>query len=697
MGINTEYSILYFIFSSVAAILISYIFYRKVKLSSLSKLLLISLRATGIILVLILLFIVFILTGKSKTEWPLNIFLYDHSGSITLEKRSEQREEARKLFKSLENNSAENIHYRFSDGILTKENNQENTGTDTIIGEGSTDLKKSIESLIRLSGGRKISTINIVSDGIISEGGNPLQSALQSGAVFNFYLIGDTVQKKDIVLKNVFFNKTSYTGSSTQILAEINSYGFEKTFRVNLFEDDVLVQSRDIQAIKDKSIHNVEFRVTSTSEGIRKYKIEAESDKEEITDRNNEEEFFIEYLSNKFRLLVISGNPSPDFSYLKESITSSENFEAQYFTQKSENTFYEGPFPSTESYHAIIAVNFPTSATGTGFLENLRSSLDKNSIPVFFISGSNTDYERTKIINEFLPFRISGSTGTEGKSSVKFINDINQKDNKWQIRGRIPEIFIPGAALVPKEGTKTVIYSEKYSRPVLIYSDTDERNSAAFLGYGIYKWRLNETGAESRNLFGNIVKNIVLSISDKEKSKKIYLNYDRQVFGPGERIKLSGQVNSAENTGDRIISVQIFNDKTRRELRDIIISGRSFYPETDGLEKGEYSVMCTLNENGVIAGSDLKKIIIKETGKEFKTTLPDKGILEDLSSKTGGSRITEDNIKEVRDRISEKNKSDELVSYQENKIYPNSSLILLMFIVLIFSAEWFFRKRLNLP
>ncbi|MBI5404239.1 MAG: hypothetical protein HY959_12645 [Ignavibacteriae bacterium] len=697
MGINTEYSILYFIFSSAAAILISYLYYRKVKLSSPSKLLLISLRASGSILILILIFIVFILSGKSKTEKPINIFLTDNSGSITLEKRSEKRDETREMFKSLENNSAENKYYRFSDGILTDDNNKENPDTNAILSEGNTDLTKSIESLIRLSGGRKISTINIISDGIFNEGGNPLQSALQSGAMFNYFLIGDTVQKKDFVLKNVFFNKSSYTGSSTQIIAEINSYGVEKTLNVNLFEDDVLVQSRDIQVVKDKVIYNTEFRVTSTAEGIRKYKIEIDKDIEEITDKNNEEEFFIEYLSNKFRLLVISGNPSPDFSYIKESITASENFEAQYFTQKSENTFYEGQFPSLEGYHTIIAVNFPTSATGIGFLENLKSSLDKNRIPMFFISGSNTDYERAKIIDEFLPFNISGSSGTDGKSSVKFINDINRKDNKWLIRGRIPDIFIPGTSLVPKEGTKTVFYSEKYSKPVLIYSETEERNSAAFLGYGIYKWRLNETGTESRNLFGNIVKNIILSISDKEKSKKIFLNYDRQVYRPGERMRLSGQVNSDENTGNRIISMQIFNDKVRKELKDIIISGRSFYSETDGLKKGEYSVMCTLTENGIISGSDMKKIIIKESGKEYKITLPDKGILQDLATKTGGSRITGENLSEVRDRISGKNKSDELVSHQENKIYPNSSLIFLILIILIFSAEWFARKRLNLP
>lgn len=694
MGLNTEYSILYFIFSSAAAIIISYLYYRKVKLSSLSKILLISLRAAGIVFILILILIIFISFGINKTEKPLNIFLTDYSGSISLEKRSEQKDELLNSFKSLENNSAENIYYRFADGLLPDESSYGNPDSVII---GNTNLTKAIESLVGIYGTRKISSVNIITDGIINEGGNPLQTALQSGAMYNYFLVGDTVQKKDFVLKNVFFNKSSYAGSSTQILAEINSYGFEKSFRVNLYEDEILVQSRDIQAVKEKSLYNTDFKVTSSSEGIRKYKIEIVKDKDEITDRNNEEEFFVEYLSNKFKLLVISGNPGPDFSYIKESISASENFEAQYFTQKSENAFYEGQFPTLEDFHTIITVNFPTGVTGIGFLENLKGSLEKIRLPLFFISGSSTDYERVKIIDEFLPFRIEGLKGVEGKSSVRFINDISQKNNLWKVTGRMPEIFIPGISAIPKEGTQTVMLSEKFSKPVLIYSDNDERNSAAFLGYGIFKWRLDETGSESRNSFGNIIKNIVLSICDKEKSKRISINSDKQVYNPHERIGFNGIINYTENTGNRIIRAEIFNGKVRKELNITKSSGTSFYSELEGLEDGEYSVSCTLTENGVITGSDLKKILVKESGKEFKITLPDKGILDELASKTGGLRLTESNFSEVRDRISERNKSDESVSKQENKIYPNSSLLMLIIIILIFSSEWFLRKRLNLP
>ncbi|MCX6163635.1 MAG: hypothetical protein NTU73_02040, partial [Ignavibacteriae bacterium] len=603
---------------------------------------------------------------------------------------------------NISNNISVNRYFLFSDDIIKEIDIKDfSTSRSDNINDESTNISKTLNTISKILGDKKISTINIISDGIFNKGGNPSYSPQFPDVTFNYFLIGDTIQRNDISIKNIFFNPIVYTESNTQILVEFNSDNYNRDIKINLFEEDNLLQEKKISVNTENKVYNCSFNIKSNKEGMKKYKIKIENEQNEVTDKNNSEEFFIEYINNKFKLLVLSGNPSADFSYFTESIKRINNFEAKFFVQKSPGNFYEGQLPALDEFNLLILINFPTTSTDLNLINKLNDNLKNISLPIFFISGSNTDYERLKILNKYLPFTSTSKSGNDERTSIKLINDLKSEVNNIfsfkKISGNLPEIFIPGNnfALIPE--TQTLLYSSKLSKPVLVISKNSDRNSAALLAFNFYKWRLNSTNNESKIFFEDLLTGITLSISEKEKNKKIYLNPDKQIYSPFEQIKINGILNPGESPGNVSIKLQIFNSSFTKEIETIRTSNNSFTSEILNLGDGEYSIKGTLIQNGNEIAYDIKKILVKESNLEYKNTKSDNSILNILSKNSGGDLISEQNLNEINKKIELKNEVDLIHQNRIHKVYLNSNLFILFFLIIILSIEWFIRKRMNLP
>jgi hypothetical protein len=702
MNFNTEYSILYIILAFLFSVLISFFYYKRTNTTLLLKIILSCLRTLSIFLFLLLIFLSYITINKKTTEKPINIFLIDDSKSMTIENRWEKSEKIFGLMQNIGNGISENRYYLFGNDLIKEIGKKDLTNLHKENANGeSTNLTKALYTLTKLLESKKISTINILTDGMINEGGNSSYIIKQTGAIFNYFLIGDTTQKKDLSIKNIFFNPTVYTESNTQILAEFNSFNYNKEIKINLYEEDKIIQEKIIRVNSENIIYNCEFNLKSNEENIKKYKVQIENDKDEITEKNNSEEFFIEFINNKFKILVLSGNPSADFSYLSETIKSINNFEPNFYVQKATGAFYEGFPPSLDGYHLLILNNFPNSSTDLNIINKLNDDLRNVRLPVLFISGSNTDYEKLKILSSYLPFTALNKSGKEEKTSIKPINDLSSEIqelfNFYSVPYNLPEIFIPDInfSLVPE--ASTILYSSKFSKPVLAISRKSSRNSAAFLAYNFYKWRLNNNTSDSKSFLGKLLTGITISICEKEKNKKIYLDLEKQIYSPFESIKINGLLNNSELNNNYSAKLQIYNSTFSKEYKPDGISKNGFTWEIQNLDLGEYYVKCILTDNVNEIAYDSKKILIKESNLEFKNTKSDKLILNTISDISDGEEISENNIDDINRKINLKNEAD--VTYQNDiyKIYLNSSTILLFIIILLLSTEWFIRKRINLP
>lgn len=698
--LKTEYSVFFVLIFIAVSFLISYYTYRNSGINNPFKFFLRILRFLSVFLILFLLITPFIKSLKILTKKPLNIILIDNSASLDIEGRNNE------LIKYLKenidfykNNESDTKIFLFS-GNLSKEITINDIDSIEFQKGFETNLSLALQTISEKYMDSRIAVINIISDGIINTGGNPSNSLKFPDTEINHYLIGDTVQKKDLVLEDINFNKFSFIESITPVKVSVSSYGYNKQIKIDLFEENNLIDSRTINVNENTNRYSITFNVSSSIESIKKYKIEIEPQENEITTKNNSEEFFIKYLNNKIKTLVLSGGPGADYAYISQEIKKINNLETKLFTQKSGSEFYEGTLDKFDNYQVFILAGYPTSVSNPSIITDLKERMAKKNCCLLFIAGKAVDYTRLSIIEEYLPFSTNISSSPEITSRLSFVNNSGMEQNYFKSLNSIvnfPNIFKAAARIPVKPQTETVLVFSDNREPALILSNTSSNKSAGIMFYGIYKWRLNPNSVNSDEVLNSLISGSVLSILEKEKSNKFNIETSKQVYSPSDNVIFKAEINDRSLNSNQKIKVRIFNNNFNKII-ELEKTGEFEFTGKENINNpGEYNYTAELLSNADIIEKAENKFIIGESSKEYKSTKTDGTLLNQLSNISGGVKLNSLSNTEIKDFITRKcNNLSDKTEFTE-KIFLNSNLIYLVIIVFLLCLEWFLRKRNNLP
>jgi len=670
---------------------VAFYYYRKTTLESPKKYIFPVIRFFST-LFLLLLFLTpvlsFIASDSSKGK---NIFLIDASRSLEIENRYSDE---RNILK--EKISGDNILYVFADGIIKEIKETDFDSIPKIITHtNSTNLFKTISELSSL---QKINSVTMLSDGNINAGGNPTELAKSFNVPFSYFLIGDTAQKRDVLVKNIYVNTTAFIDSKVAVKIELNSYRINENLKVNLFEEDAQIDSKNIQINDKNNLYEVDFNVFSGTEGIKKYKIEVEAVKDEVTLKNNYDYFFINYLNNKFKILVYSGGPSSDFSFLKEQLSSINNFQATYQTQKSPAEFYEPVVNNYKDYDAIVFSGFPVLQTNASILNELKLSLDKYKTPLIFIESRNTDYSKLSSFKENLPMEILNSSNNETESQLRLISNSTSeflKNTDLSTINSAPQIFINSNSYSVKPGAESILINSKNSQPALIISNNSEKSSAAFLFHGFYKLRLNKQNDFS-TVFNKLLSSSIIAISSQDKKKIMDFELSKNVAGINDEVILKARLKNFEELSAPNIKVKISSKDFSRELELSKISADYFEGRFTPEAKGDYKFLADLFSNGDQIENSNARLLADENNLEFKKTNSDRTILSEISSATNGRNFTLHSKSQIQSYIDSLNKSQIQDSNSRKDFSLKFNPYFLSLVIFTLCIEWFLRKRNNL-
>ena len=699
---KSDYNFLFIPLMIAASSLAAYLYYKHSRLDSLKKTFLSSLRFLSVFFILLNLLSPVLSFIKNNIITPVNVFLVDNSLSITIDSRQEKLNKILSKTESTVPGNSDNLYYAFSDNLMNeiKEDELKSlnfSGKDNF----NTNLTASLNSLQDILRNKYISSVTVISDGIINAGGNPLVAAKSMNVPFNYFLTGDTVQKKDVLIKNIFYNKKAFRESNVPVIAEINSYNIDRDIRISLFEDDKEVESKILNVNTGKNNYEVNFNVNSGTEAIKKYKVQAEQTDGEITYLNNSEEFFIKFTDNKFKVLVFAGGPNPDFAFLKEEILKVKNFEPTFLTQKSSGEFYEGTPENLDSYDSYILIGFPTSITNVSLLNEISEMTRKNKSSLLFFAGRNTDYKKLSVLEGQLPFRVISISESEEETGVKSVINIDQSIfKKAEILTSVngyPNIFKTATVFAANSTAETILLSGRNSEPAFVIDNTSTGKCAAFLTYGFYKWRLNNQNNNSGDVLSFLITSSVLALTDKESKNKFNIETTKPVYSPFQNVKFDAVIGNYELKGNEIIKIRISGGEYKSELNLLRQNNKIFTGEINIPVKGNYDYTAELFSGDKSEQEIRGKFIVDDDNFEFKTTKADNSVLSVLSAETGGKNFTnlgEGDINSFLKEINSKSKS-EIKSL--SSIEFNTNPYFLYALIFLLCLEWFFRKRNNLP
>lgn len=702
IDILLSFNYIYFVIGVIILAGYSYYVYRYTlpPVSNLKRYFLLFLRSLALILLLFIFFEPVITLTKKTILTPTNLFYFDDSRSMLIEDKSNRLATIKDLIKKINNSSIDKNNEYFSFGSSVKLLNRDSLNQ-LKFSEPFTDFASIFNSIKRTD--KNIASITIVSDGVITEGSTPLYTAEKLSIPVFTVGIGDSSKQNDIEIKNIIHNDFIYAETPTAILATILNRGFsDKSVSVSLFDGNKLIEQKNI--ILDKSgVNSVLFEYTPKQSGEKKLSVKIDNVKDESTLLNNQKVFYINVLSNKINVLLIAGSPSPDLTFIKNTLSNDNNIKVNTLTQITAGKFLEqNANAKLDSANVIFLIGYPTNSVNQEFYNQLVNKLENKNTPLFFILTGEISVSKLENLKDVLPFRIQKIENNylQVQPNVQ-INEISNPlfqgttISEWN---NLPPVEQPYSIInvnpESKVLSKVQIGNTPRNVPLIVSRSFGFKRSIAILAKDIWRWKL-QTANKNLTLFDNFFINSVRWLNAPEDKKRVKITTSKKLYSSGESVEFTAQVydESFNPVNDAEVKINITSDNYKTELLlNSIGSGLyegSFLPD----QNGDYTFVGSALLDGKNLGTDKGNFNVGDIEVEFLETKMNYDFLNLLSTQTKGKYFPPSKIDNLISELKniDLHSAKEKITTSEIRLWSDEWFMVI--VILLFAIEWFLRKR----
>jgi hypothetical protein len=664
------------------------------------KLLLTSLRALGLLLIIFIIFEPKLNLAKKSLIKPKNLVFIDNSRSIKINDGTNREQHVKDFIKDITSGKLDDTPDFFSFGNKTR-NVKPDSLNNLNFPEGSTNFSNIFSGIKKDE--QNVSAITIISDGVITEGSNPVYTAEKMGIPVFTIGLGDSTRRNDIEIKNVLFNEYIYAGTPTSILATIVNKGFEgKNVTISLFENDKPIEQRNTVLSVD-GVQNEEFSYTPKDGGEKKLSIVVSNLPGEFTTANNKKVFFINVLSNKIKILILSGTPSTDMTIIRTVMLEDENLSVNSLTYIAPGKFIEknNAEKLIDSADVFFMIGFPSKEVPDDIIKRVMA---KNK-PFFFVLTDAVDLNKLKYFQNDLAFIVNrpgqgfnevqpNISQDQGKNPLLQNNSANNLI-AWN---NLPPVLQVNAQLTAKPEAEIIARIKTnnvpLNYPLILTKRIGTKRSVTVLAKDIWKWKL-QTAVKDLDLFDRFIDNSVKWLHSTEEEKQVRIKTSKKIYSLGEEIEFSGEVydESFNPISDARVTVSVSGGSQKSEIVLNSLGSGLYEGKFQTNQPGDYSFIGNAQLEQKKLGTDGGKFNVGEIDIEMVEPRMNYEFLSSLSAQTGGRFFPYNNYSELFGLLNKLNKESakEKITVSEINLWSNEWLLGLT--ILIFSIEWFIRKR----
>ncbi|GAA5025704.1 hypothetical protein GCM10011506_10550 [Marivirga lumbricoides] len=626
----------------------------------------------------------FLSTRVSSAESSKIVFLWDDSQSLT---GSLKDGEVQQLWRAI-NDIAQQLQSEKSVEVeILNLNGDLISGEDSVLRAATvTPIDPALKQISQRYETNLISEVVLFSDGIYNRGISPEYFSYPFKV--STVGIGDTVEKKDVELKSLNYNKVSYEGNRFPIVAEIVQNGWDgKSTTVAIYNNGKLIDSRTLNFQSDASVQSVEFLLDASKKGFQSYSVKVNPFEEEYNKNNNQQTAYINVVEGKKKILLLAGAPHPDIKALQKSIEQNENYE--FYVAVEGLSEYE-----EQEYDLAILFHLPNEKAS--FTKEINQ-LAQKSTPLWFVTGFGMNISRLNAINKSLQLLPWSDTDEAGAYiNPDFDNFDLTSEQKNQLRN-LPPVNVPFGDFQMTPRSVGLFFKQigsvKTDNPIFVFYSDEESKQATLLMEGFWKWRLVEhLNTGSFEFFDEWVsKSVRYLTANNEKdqfklypSKEEFSNTDQVVF----KVELYNQVYDRvygneinlkiENERDSAFNYQFTPDRVQPDfILGTLPSGVYRYTGSTQINEkkhensGQFIVRdFEIEQQNLVADFELLKRVAAKNDGEFFLASRSEQLLNYLNAKTYPEIITGD--------------------IQKKPLTENYWLYLLIFLLLF--SEWFIRR-----
>lgn len=550
----------------------------------------------------------------------------------------------------------------------------------------------------------------LVSDGDYNTGGSPVDEVRDLPFPLYTVGIGDSLQPKDVVVKQVIPAPSIYAGKKSVVRAIIGSNGYGSALvTARLLEDGREIDSRNVTLPEHGDVE-VSFNYTPTAVGTHVLRVYVPPLSGEFSRQNNSASATVEVQKGKYSLLLVAGEPATDVAFLRRNIEESGDFELKVLVQRTGNGFYEksAESPFSEKYDAVILYDFPNKESA-GTMSDVKKLLNTTGVPYAYFAGPGFSAAGVSGLPR-VPFAVSGFQSGEFQVGILPVNSETFPLSLQPICtlldagfSQFPPLYYQRIQCRPLPGAvalaSPVMNGVRVNTPVFLIDPA--KRSAAFLAYGLWRLQLmSPLSGLSSDYLQNFVTALMRTLISGGRQKLLAVHTDKNVYDPSETIRfnalLVGQGGSPLDDATVDLTMKDRSGEVASDIRLSSTGSGGYTGSVLGLGTGRYSFVARATSGSTFLGADSGTVIVEPLNTEYVRTSMNAPLLRQIASVSGGAFFTpaqfEKNGIQIRQAWKEPLRLTNSTSFELLSLLPILALVLLLL-----AAEWTMRKIWGLP
>ena len=570
--------------------------------------------------------------------------------------------------------------YQFADNI-------QKVNSPQLIGNGVTTNIGIIPETIKQLG-NQIAGAVIISDGLITEGKDPIKDFQEFDFPIHTIGIGEGSELVDVTIESIDAPTVVLKSDWVDVNITIQSVGnIGDRLSVSLYNNRELQGSKHIRLMGMESKKEVNFRFRPKEIGKQQYEVRISSVEDEIDIQNNRQKFSLLVLKDRYKVALLTGSPNKNTSVLKRKLKNNPRVELDHFIRITETRFHPAIKTFWESpYELIIFDNYPIKPLSSNFVRILGKKLLSNQSALFLILGPNQTIVSFNGITSILGVVTEDSTIESNRFYWEFV------DEQIDAGGNFPplkqNILITGKQVssdtlaVTEQGWPLWLRNQNGTIRTMIWT-SPELNTLYF-----HDQKLSQEGSFSV-IWNQSISWLLKSGGEHEN----FFRLNKNRYQQGEMVQVTG-TQPFEKTQDKTenIIINVTHGSTDIITRDILynIEEQRWLGEFRAPGPGEYnySIQLGSNQDPIQTGT----FQILESQIELNQVYLNKKLLATISNSTDGQFFVWDSRDSLFSEINPKVRRE----FKAEIIKFNESRVLLIIMILLLCVEWFIRRHRGL-
>ncbi len=553
-----------------------------------------------------------------------------------------------------------------------------------------TNISQFIEEIYDMYSNQNLGTVIMASDGIYNQGNNPIYAGTKLNVPIFAVALGDTIPKKDLVLKKVYNNQIAYLGDQFTIqvdVAAINCGG--NPTKLTVQKAGRLLKEKIINIDNNDFFTTEEIILDADVAGVQPYTVALSTVNGEATTENNVKTIYIDVLDARQKILLLAESPHPDIAALRRTIKANKNYEVEI-------AYADKLKASVAEYDFIIMHQLPSKRNP---VTEVLNTIKTQKIPHWFVVGTQSDLNAFNRSQSLVTIngRLTQTNDVEGVLNPDF-NAFTLNEKLGENIYKFPPVTTPFGDFRARADAQLLlsqkIGSVQTQYPLLVLGEEQGIKMGVICGEGIWKWRIFDfVQHQNFDLFDELVGKVIQYLSVKEDKRRFRAFASSNLYTENDQIIIDAELynENYERVNDPDAFLEIANEKGEKFPFTFNKRGKSYSLNANVFPEGVYSFVARTTYNGEEFKAEGRFTVQSIQLEVFETTA-DHQLLNLLSTKNGGAMVYPANLEELEKLIDAKGVAKPLL-FDTVKTRSLIHLKWIFFLILgLLSLEWFMRR-----